>query len=100
MTEDEMYGWHHQLNGPEFEQAPGGHEGQGSLACRSPWGRRESDTAWRLNSSSSGLLLRSASYTAESFQGTQVGDILVWLVLRSFLLATISSRIRLSRNSF
>ena len=53
-----------------------------------------------LNSSSSGLLLRSASYTAESFQGTQVGDILVWLVLRSFLLATISSRIRLSRNSF
>ena len=33
MTEDEMVGWHHQLNGHEFEQAPGDDEGQGSLAC-------------------------------------------------------------------
>ena len=37
MTEDEMVGWHHQLNGQEFEQAPGDSEGQGSLACCSPW---------------------------------------------------------------
>ena len=42
-TEEEMAGWHHQLNGCEFEQAPGDSEGQGSLACRSPWGHRESD---------------------------------------------------------
>ena len=41
--EDEMVGWHHWLNGHEFEQAPGDSEGQGSLACCSPWGRRESD---------------------------------------------------------
>ena len=40
MTEDEMVGWHHQLNGHEFEQALGDGEGNGSLACCSPWGRR------------------------------------------------------------
>ena len=44
MTEVEMIGWHHQLNGHEFEQARGVGEGQGSLACCSPWGRKESDT--------------------------------------------------------
>ena len=36
-TEDEMVGWHHQLNGHEFEQAPGVDDGQGSLECCSPW---------------------------------------------------------------
>ena len=40
MTEDEMVGWHHRLDGHEFEQAPGLGDGQGSLACCSPWGRR------------------------------------------------------------
>ena len=39
-TEDELVGWHHQLNGHEFEQAPGDGEGQGSLVCCSPWGHR------------------------------------------------------------
>ena len=39
-TEDEMVGWHHQLSGYEFEQTPGDGEGQGSLVCCSPWGRR------------------------------------------------------------
>ena len=48
MTEDEMVGWHHQLNGHEFEQAPGDGEGQGSLVCCSPWGHRESDTIEQL----------------------------------------------------
>ena len=43
-TEDEMLGWHHQLNGHEFEQTLGGSEGQGSRACCSPWGLKESDT--------------------------------------------------------
>ena len=47
-TEDEMVGWHHRLNGHEFEQASGIGDGQGSLACCSPWGRKESDTTeWR-----------------------------------------------------
>ena len=40
-TEDEMVGWHHQLKGHEFEQAPGVGDGQGSLACCSPWGHKE-----------------------------------------------------------
>ena len=40
---DEMVGWHHQLNGHEFEQTPGDSEGQGSLACCSPRGHKESD---------------------------------------------------------
>ena len=44
MTEDEMVGWHHRLNGHEFEQTPGDGGGQGSLACFSSWGRKESDT--------------------------------------------------------
>ena len=39
-TEDEMVGWHHQLNGHKFEQTPGDSEGQGSLSCYSPWGSR------------------------------------------------------------
>ena len=44
VTEDEMVGQHHQLNGHEFEQTLGDSEGQGSLACCSPWGCKESDT--------------------------------------------------------
>ena len=40
MTEDEMVGWHHRLNGHEFESTPGVGDGQGGLACCSPWGRR------------------------------------------------------------
>ena len=42
--EDEMVGWHHRLNGHEFEQTLGDGEGQESLACCSPWDRKESDT--------------------------------------------------------
>ena len=48
-TEDEMVGWHHQLNGHELEQAPGVGEGQGSLACWSPWGHKEKDAIEWLN---------------------------------------------------
>ena len=44
MTEDKMVGWHHQLDGDEFEQASGDGERQGSLASCSPWGCKESDT--------------------------------------------------------
>ena len=46
MTEDEMVGWHHQLY---FEQGLGAGDGQGSLACCSPWGHKESDTTEQLN---------------------------------------------------
>ena len=49
MTEDETVGWHHQLSGHEFGQALGDGDGQGSLACCSPWGCKELDTTERLN---------------------------------------------------
>ena len=48
MTEDEMVGWHHQLNGHGFGWTLGG-DGQGGLACCSSWGFKESDTTERLN---------------------------------------------------
>ena len=49
-TGDEIVGWHHQLNGHEFEQAPGDGEGQGSLVCCSQWGHKEPDmTEWLNN---------------------------------------------------
>ena len=48
-TEDEMVGWYHGFNGHEFEQAPGVGGRQASLACCSPWGRKELDTTERLN---------------------------------------------------
>jgi len=43
VAEHEMVGWHHQLNGQEFEQTQGDNEGQGSLSCCSPWSCKESD---------------------------------------------------------
>ena len=43
MTDDEMVGEHHQLDGHEFEQTPGDDEGQGSLACCRPWAHKELD---------------------------------------------------------
>ena len=49
MTEDEMVGWHHWLDGHEFEQAPGVGDIQGSLACCSLWVSRESDMTEQLN---------------------------------------------------
>ena len=44
-----MVGWHHQLSGQKFEQASGVGDGQGSLACCGPWGRKESETTELLN---------------------------------------------------
>lgn len=49
VTEEEMVGWYQQLNGHEFEQTPEDGEGQGSLACCSPWGCKELDTTERMN---------------------------------------------------
>ena len=47
--QDEMFGWHHLLNGHQFEQALGVGDEQGGLACCNSWGRKESDTTERLN---------------------------------------------------
>ena len=54
MTEDEMVGSPHTLDGHEFEQALGVGDGQGSLACCSPWGHKESDTTGQLNQTKRG----------------------------------------------
>ena len=51
MTEDERVGWHHRINGHEFEQTLGDSEGQGSLAVCSPWGHKELDMTERLPNS-------------------------------------------------
>ena len=50
-----MVGWHCWLNEPEFEQTPGDGDGQGSLACCRPWGRKGSDTTERLNNNKNNL---------------------------------------------
>ena len=49
MTEDEMAGWYHQVDGRESEWTPGVGDGQGGLVCYSSWGRKESDTTERMN---------------------------------------------------
>ena len=59
-TEGETVGWHPRLNGHELEQALGGSERQGSLACCSPWGHKESDMTEQLNSKVSDLLIYKA----------------------------------------
>ena len=61
MTEDKKVGWHHQINGHEFEQAPGDGEGQGRLACCSPWGHKELDMTQRLNNEKTTLRVDSKS---------------------------------------
>ena len=58
-AEDEMVGWHHWFNGHEFKQTPRDSEGEGRLACWSPWGRKESDTTEQLNNNNNNMLLRS-----------------------------------------
>ena len=50
MTEEEMVGWHHRLNGQEFGQTTGAGDGQGALVCCGSWSSKESDTTERLNS--------------------------------------------------
>ena len=56
-----MVGWHHRLNGHEFEQAPGDGEGQGSFVCCSPRGRKESDRTERLNNNFMLLMVKDPS---------------------------------------
>ena len=76
MPEDEMVEWHHRLDGYEFEQAPGDGEGQSSLECCSPWGRKDSDMTERLNNNNN-LWLGFCTFAAETQcsipgQGTKI----------------------------
>ena len=87
-TDDEMVGWHHWLNGHEFEQAPGDGEGQGNLACCSPLGHEESKTtewlknnkAEHCNESSKGF---SAVLWSQLLQGTQQNQWNPWAKCRN-----------------
>ena len=85
MTEDKLVGWHHQLNGHEFEQTLGDDEGQGSLACCSPWCRKESDTTEQFNISNNkgGLAIKFIFYyktcllTTNNFNGVPVFEVVI-----------------------
>ena len=68
MIEDEIVGWHHWLNGHEFEQALGDGEGQGSLVCCSPRGCKESDTTERLNGANNNKHSLTRSWAKEWFE--------------------------------
>ena len=77
VTEDEMIQWHHWCNGHELGQTPGDGEGQGSLACCSPWGRKKLDTTWRVTNNEQNTLLCSNKkdhlFLAYLFCGTVLG---------------------------
>ena len=66
MTEDDMAGWHHRLDGHEFEQALGDGDGQGSLACCSPWSHKKSDMTERMNNNGA---QSSTDFTGEASVG-------------------------------
>ena len=74
MTENEMVGCHHQLNGHESEQALGDGEGQGSLTCCSPWGPKEWDVTKQLNNNNKWTVSRQASA-----HGSSQARILKWV---------------------
>ena len=61
-----MTGWHHQLNGHEFEQTLGDGEGQRSLACCSPWDHKEMDKTEQLNNNSSSSILNSLLFKKDA----------------------------------
>ena len=69
MTEDEMVGWHHWLNGHELEETQGHSERQGSLVCCSPWGRKESETTWRLKNNITALQYCGSVYWTATWIG-------------------------------
>ena len=79
MTEDEMVRWHHWLDGHEFEQAPGVGNGQGSLACCSPWGHKESDMTERMN------WTEKVTYFLSSSQSSLFQRCAVWLYIFDFV---------------
>ena len=77
MAEDEVVGWHHQLDGHEFEQVPGIGDGQGSLVCCSPWGHKELDTIESMNWPDRSLTLLTTSTLAlfNSFSSNKPRDL-------------------------
>ena len=76
MTEDEMVGWHHQFDGHEFEQAQGDGEGQGGLACCSPWGHKELDTTEQLNNNNKKVQIQEAEIVKHMFHKNRLFPLL------------------------
>ena len=70
MTEDEMIGWHHQLDGHEFVSAPGVGDGQGSLACCSPWGCKELEMTQQLNTAAAAKSRQSCPTLCDPIDGS------------------------------
>ena len=91
-TNDEMIEWHHRQDGHEFEQAPGVGDGQGSLACCSPWGHRESDMTEWLKWIDKSLTIYVVSWL--HFSGIVLKE-RVWLFLRPPMLSYVSHTIKL-----
>ena len=77
-TKDEMAGWHHQLDGREFEWTLGDGDGQGGLACCDSWGRRESDTTERLNWTEVNVLISLHTYFVLSSWKLNIISIYIW----------------------
>ena len=87
-----MVGWHHPLNGHEFEQAPEDGEGQGSLACCSPRGGRESDRSEQLNSNNFGLHLVFAACGPSVFAVNKgLLSLAVYRILTAWVLLLLST---------
>ena len=84
MTEDEMVGWHHRLNGHEFEQTRGHSKGQGSLVCYSSRGHKESHMTYRLNNNRTFLHLRSLVLFLKEYQQLR------WSIIHLFQVLTFS----------
>ena len=82
MTDDEMLGWHHRLDGHGFQQAPGVGVGQGSLECCTPWGCKESDTTVQLNWTE--LISSTHRCPLFSFKFSEEFGELIWMFYISF----------------
>ena len=75
MTEDEMVGWHYQLNGHEFEQTPRDSEQQGSLVCCSPWGCKESEMTEYLTATTNQTFSGSSDGKVSAYNAGDLGSI-------------------------
>ena len=90
--EDEKVGWHHQLDGHEFEQAPGVGDGQVGLVCCSPWGHKESDTTEQLNWSELNIIF----WLNTMWEAQRCGNELFWKIMNLQTLESVQILARLS----
>ena len=87
-TEDEMVGWHHRLDGREFEWNPGVGDGQGGLECCNSWGCKESDTTERLNWTEYSIVYMCLSFLIHSSSDGHLGFFHVLAIINSVTMNT------------